>query len=229
MADEYNERKPTRPQSTAARTFSADLHNAFNIDREHKIAGGVGQMDQHDSEGNLGHLSQTVEEKKQALSSQSQELEALEQRIRATEERLKQRQRTPEPPSSSAGGSSVDRAPPDTAALPRPIGTSVREAPSQQRDQASSSESFPQTTAQDAASKPSGSYQRYQQGSSVQQEQAGQPIAPQPAAPDAAFSARVGRFELPRQDSESAPRMPGAFVKTPGDMMGRDYVESRRQ
>ncbi|KAA6415038.1 MAG: hypothetical protein FRX48_01789 [Lasallia pustulata] len=69
MAENKSDRKPN-----AARTFSADLNDAFMID------------------SNLAGLAQSVEQKKQAVSSQSQELEALEARIRETEERLKQKQ-----------------------------------------------------------------------------------------------------------------------------------------
>ncbi|KAL9043975.1 MAG: hypothetical protein Q9214_002855 [Letrouitia sp. 1 TL-2023] len=57
-----------------ARTFSADLSNAFSMDKD------------------LTSLEQSVEQKKQSVSSQNQELEALEARLKETEERLKQKQ-----------------------------------------------------------------------------------------------------------------------------------------
>ncbi|KAL8708389.1 MAG: hypothetical protein Q9225_007607 [Loekoesia sp. 1 TL-2023] len=44
---------------------------------------------------NLDGLVQSVEQKKQAVSSQSQELEALEAKLRETEKRLKEKQSSP--------------------------------------------------------------------------------------------------------------------------------------
>ncbi|KAI4179308.1 MAG: hypothetical protein L6R41_007917 [Letrouitia leprolyta] len=64
-------------QSSIARTFSSDLNNAFSIDKD------------------LSGLVQSVEQKKQALSSQSQELEAIEAKLRETEERLREKQSNP--------------------------------------------------------------------------------------------------------------------------------------
>ncbi|KAI4177387.1 MAG: hypothetical protein LQ343_000367 [Gyalolechia ehrenbergii] len=63
--------------SSVTRTFSSDLNDAFSIDK------------------NLDGLVQSVEQKKQALSSQSQELEAIEAKLRETEERLREKQSSP--------------------------------------------------------------------------------------------------------------------------------------
>ncbi|KAI4117979.1 MAG: hypothetical protein LQ345_001870 [Seirophora villosa] len=63
-------------QDSVTRTFSADLNDAFSMDKK------------------LDGLVQSVEQKKQAVSSQSQELEALEAKLRATEQRLKEKQST---------------------------------------------------------------------------------------------------------------------------------------
>lgn len=78
MADPDRDWKPSgRPQSTAARNFSAALDDLFRID-----------------EG-LDTLDKKVHQKKQAVSTHTQELEALEARLRETEERLKQAKSSP--------------------------------------------------------------------------------------------------------------------------------------
>ncbi|KAL8932236.1 MAG: hypothetical protein Q9211_006436 [Gyalolechia sp. 1 TL-2023] len=66
-----------RDSGSVTRTFSSDLNNAFSTDK------------------NLDGLVQSVEQKKQALSSQSQELEAIEAKLRETEERLREKQSGP--------------------------------------------------------------------------------------------------------------------------------------
>ncbi|KAL8736402.1 MAG: hypothetical protein Q9166_000194 [cf. Caloplaca sp. 2 TL-2023] len=67
----------TNERDSIARTFSTDLDAVFSMDT------------------NLDGLVQSVEQKKQAVSSQSQELEALEARLRETEEKLKEKQTIP--------------------------------------------------------------------------------------------------------------------------------------
>ncbi|KAI9675482.1 MAG: hypothetical protein M1829_003286 [Trizodia sp. TS-e1964] len=66
--------KPSRrPQSTMALSFSAALNDIFMIDNS------------------LDHLSQSVAQKKRAVSTQTEELEALEAQLRQTEDLLKQK------------------------------------------------------------------------------------------------------------------------------------------
>ncbi|KAI9891965.1 MAG: hypothetical protein M1814_002160 [Vezdaea aestivalis] len=87
MTDEELDRdwKPSRrPQSTMARSFSAALHNMFDLD------------------DSLGGLSLSIEQKKQAVSSQNRELEALEARLKRTEELLKKKQGSAGPASGSS-------------------------------------------------------------------------------------------------------------------------------
>ncbi|KAI1855199.1 hypothetical protein JX266_000064 [Neoarthrinium moseri] len=60
-----------RPQSTIARTFSAELEDLFRIDNS------------------VADLDANVNKKKQEVTTQTSELEALERRIREMEERLK--------------------------------------------------------------------------------------------------------------------------------------------
>ncbi|KAK3386610.1 hypothetical protein B0H63DRAFT_138653 [Podospora didyma] len=75
MTDEELDRdwKPSgrRPQSTIARSFSAELMDIFRIENS------VADLDKH------------VNEKKQQINTQTSELEALEARIREMEQRLK--------------------------------------------------------------------------------------------------------------------------------------------
>ncbi|KAJ5974537.1 hypothetical protein N7481_011747 [Penicillium waksmanii] len=75
-SDLDREWKPTkmRPQSTMAQDFSTALDSAFSLDSD------------------VNHLSQTIDQKKQAMMIQSRELEELQQRIRDAENRLKSRQ-----------------------------------------------------------------------------------------------------------------------------------------
>ncbi|KAL8737147.1 MAG: hypothetical protein Q9181_001965 [Wetmoreana brouardii] len=114
------------PQSSIARTFSADLNDAFSMDK------------------NLDGLVQAVEQKKQAVSSQSQELEALEARLRETEEKLKEKQSSPIGKGTSITGhqrqtvaashSNQGQAEPTTSGIDpfdRPKESSGRQAPSQ--------------------------------------------------------------------------------------------------
>ncbi|KAH6896877.1 hypothetical protein B0T10DRAFT_556731 [Thelonectria olida] len=70
-----------RPQSTIARSFSAELMDIFRI------------------ENSLTDLDEQVSEKKRAVNRNTQELASLEQRLREMEERLKRNnpQRTPLP------------------------------------------------------------------------------------------------------------------------------------
>jgi len=75
MTDEELDRdwKPSgrRPQSTIARSFSAELMDIFRI------------------ENSVADLDEQVNKRKQQLNSQTSELEALEARIREMEQRLK--------------------------------------------------------------------------------------------------------------------------------------------
>ncbi|KAI9733601.1 MAG: hypothetical protein M1834_003203 [Cirrosporium novae-zelandiae] len=77
-----------RPQSTLARSFEASLHDIFKIDT------------------GVENLASTVDQKKQAVTTQSQELEALEKKLKETEELLKRRQsrRIPPHPRSPLNG-----------------------------------------------------------------------------------------------------------------------------
>ncbi|KAI9760754.1 MAG: hypothetical protein M4579_001492 [Chaenotheca gracillima] len=96
------------PDSTLARSFSASLNDAFNI------------------EGDLGGLSETVEQKKQAVTTQSQELQALEERLRKTEEALKLKQQATQQHNPSRNNSNR-RAPLEGAFDPPPDQTRQRE------------------------------------------------------------------------------------------------------
>jgi hypothetical protein len=75
MTDEELDRdwKPSgrRPQSTIARSFSAELMDIFRI------------------ENSVADLDEKVDKRKQQINSQTSELEALEARIREMEQRLK--------------------------------------------------------------------------------------------------------------------------------------------
>ncbi|KAL9113240.1 MAG: hypothetical protein Q9227_002575 [Pyrenula ochraceoflavens] len=78
------EYKPSgRPQSTMALSFASTLDSAFSLSPE------------------LDNLSQSIQTKQDAVSSQSRELEELEARIRETEERLK-RSRASSPAAGAA-------------------------------------------------------------------------------------------------------------------------------
>ncbi|KAB5585605.1 hypothetical protein GE09DRAFT_31897 [Coniochaeta sp. 2T2.1] len=66
-----------RPQSTIARSFSAELMDIFRI------------------ENSVADLDEQVDRRKQQLSTQTSELEALEARIREMEARLQQRNTSP--------------------------------------------------------------------------------------------------------------------------------------
>ncbi|KAL8802859.1 MAG: hypothetical protein Q9182_003546 [Xanthomendoza sp. 2 TL-2023] len=83
MSENEQESRPpaARSPSSIARTFSADLNDAFSVDKK------------------LDGLVQSVEQKygapKQAVSSQTQELEALEAKLRETEEKLREKQLSP--------------------------------------------------------------------------------------------------------------------------------------
>ena len=68
-----------RPQSTIARSFSAELMDIFRI------------------ENSVADLDEKVDKRKQQLNTQTNELEALEARIREMEERLKQNPSGPSP------------------------------------------------------------------------------------------------------------------------------------
>ncbi|CAF9935781.1 MAG: hypothetical protein ALECFALPRED_006550 [Alectoria fallacina] len=81
-----------RSASMIARNFSADLNDAFSMDR------------------NLDGLVQSVQLKKEAVNSQTQELQALEARLRDTEQRLREQQsRDPSPAGKNDGTNSSDR------------------------------------------------------------------------------------------------------------------------
>ncbi|KAL8672743.1 MAG: hypothetical protein Q9168_002797 [Polycauliona sp. 1 TL-2023] len=64
-------------RSSISRAFSADLNDAFSPDKS------------------LDGLVQSVERKKQEVSSELQELEVLEAKLKATEEKLKEKQTSP--------------------------------------------------------------------------------------------------------------------------------------
>ncbi|KAH8678140.1 hypothetical protein BX600DRAFT_507108 [Xylariales sp. PMI_506] len=66
-----------RPQSTIARSFSAELMDIFRI------------------ENSVADLDQQVDKRKQEVTSQASELEALERRIREMEDRLRRSQQVP--------------------------------------------------------------------------------------------------------------------------------------
>ncbi|KAI9847381.1 MAG: hypothetical protein M1837_002569 [Sclerophora amabilis] len=95
-----NSEDSKQPDSTLARSFSASLNDAFNI------------------ESDLGNLSQTVEQKKKEVTSQSQELEAIEARLRKTEEELRRKQSATNRATSSRTNS--DRRVPLNAAFDPP-------------------------------------------------------------------------------------------------------------
>ncbi|CAF9922199.1 MAG: hypothetical protein HETSPECPRED_004995 [Heterodermia speciosa] len=85
-----------RPQSTIAQNFSLSLNETFAIDDNPKLEG----------------LLQSVQEKKQAVTSQSQELEALDAKLRETEARLNQKKkqsRTSSPTGITGETSSAQR------------------------------------------------------------------------------------------------------------------------
>lgn len=69
-----------RPQSTIARSFSAELMDIFKIDES------------------VADLDDRVDKRKQTISMQTNELQSLEQRLREMEERLR---------SANSGNSSV--------------------------------------------------------------------------------------------------------------------------
>ncbi|PSR80076.1 hypothetical protein BD289DRAFT_485222 [Coniella lustricola] len=83
MSDEQLEKdwKPNarRPQSTIARSFSAELEGIFRIDNS------------------VAELDAKLDERKHTVQTQASELEALEQRIREMEERLKRNAINPAP------------------------------------------------------------------------------------------------------------------------------------
>ncbi|KAI9681246.1 MAG: hypothetical protein M1817_002528 [Caeruleum heppii] len=215
MADESVDRKPMRPQSTAAQDLSAQLESAWGINREKGVAQSVGQIQEHENEAELGDLSQTVEQKKQDLSLRNRELEEIEQRLRATEERLKERQKTPEP--SAASVSSDSR-----VGQPQAEPTNTR---SVERSIAGDQSVSMSHNTQPPQSFPPSQHQPY----SSRREQDNEDSTSQLSERQPDHTSHPVRSELPRQDSEPLTRMPGAFVKTPGDAKGRDYVESQRQ
>ncbi|KAK0639141.1 hypothetical protein B0T16DRAFT_237216 [Cercophora newfieldiana] len=124
MTDEELDRdwKPSgrRPQSTIARSFSAELMDIFRI------------------ENSVADLDEKVDKRKQQLNSQTSELEALEARIREMEERLKTQ--APNPSGRSSGSPRTQRPPvanafdhPD-APPPPPAKDDEHSVSSQQRD-----------------------------------------------------------------------------------------------
>ncbi|KAG7008114.1 hypothetical protein G7Y79_00007g022390 [Physcia stellaris] len=93
-----------RPQSNIAQSFSASLNETFDIENNPRLEG----------------LLQSVEEKKQAVTSQSQELEALETKLRETEARLNQKtkqSRISSPVAKMDDMSSIQRRKPVAAAF----------------------------------------------------------------------------------------------------------------
>jgi len=95
MTDEELDRdwKPSgrRPQSTIARSFSAELMDIFRI------------------ENSVADLDEKVDKRKQQLNTQTTELEALEARIREMEERLKSQ--APNPSGRPSGSPRTQRPP----------------------------------------------------------------------------------------------------------------------
>ncbi|KAL8772485.1 MAG: hypothetical protein Q9209_002437 [Squamulea sp. 1 TL-2023] len=77
MSTNERESGPPGARSSISRTFSADINDAFSMDK------------------NLDGLVQSVEQKKQAVSSEIEELVALEAKLKETEEKLKQKQASP--------------------------------------------------------------------------------------------------------------------------------------
>ncbi|KAL8852164.1 MAG: hypothetical protein Q9221_002988 [Calogaya cf. arnoldii] len=108
-----------------SRTFSADLNDAFSMDK------------------NLDGLAQSVERKKQEVSSEIQELEALEAKLKETEERLKEKQASPAanrvnvsgiqqqapPPAYRAQAQETSTTTSDPATVQEGTGSSVNQAP----------------------------------------------------------------------------------------------------
>ncbi|KAK3056890.1 hypothetical protein LTR09_001928 [Extremus antarcticus] len=82
--------KHSRVTSTVAQSFAADLDSMFGLS-----TGGPS--------GGLETLSQTVEEKKEKVSSGQTELEQLEARLRETEQRLARVSRNSSPSRPGAG------------------------------------------------------------------------------------------------------------------------------
>ncbi|KAL8915080.1 MAG: hypothetical protein Q9171_000383 [Xanthocarpia ochracea] len=77
MSTIERESGPPGARASISRTFSADVNDAFSTEKD------------------LDGLAQSVEQKKQEVSSEIQELVALEAKLRETEERLKEKQASP--------------------------------------------------------------------------------------------------------------------------------------
>ncbi|KAI4272817.1 MAG: hypothetical protein L6R38_006505 [Xanthoria sp. 2 TBL-2021] len=125
MSTNERESGPPEIRSSISRTFSADLNDAFSVDK------------------NLDGLVQSVERKKQEVSSEIQELEALEAKLKETEEKLKEKQASPAANRVSDNGIQQQTPPPayraqaqenSTASGPATVdegtGSSVDQAPS---------------------------------------------------------------------------------------------------
>ncbi|KAL8777855.1 MAG: hypothetical protein Q9213_007674 [Squamulea squamosa] len=115
---------PTSSILSISRTFSADINDAFSMDK------------------NLDGLVQSVEQKKQAVSSEIEELVALEAKLKETEEKLKQKQASPAASKVNDGGQQQQIPPPTydsqahinpsashTATSEEGTGTSASQAP----------------------------------------------------------------------------------------------------
>ncbi|KAI4226464.1 MAG: hypothetical protein LQ349_006872 [Xanthoria aureola] len=126
MSTNDRESGPPEIRSSISRTFSADLNDAFSMDK------------------NLDGLVQSVERKKQEVSSEIQELEALEAKLRETEERLKEKQASPAATRVNDSGTQQQAPPPadrahhaqatsmvsESATVDQGTGSSVDQAPS---------------------------------------------------------------------------------------------------
>ncbi|KAI9706413.1 MAG: hypothetical protein M1836_003418 [Candelina mexicana] len=88
-----------RPQSTIAQNFSATLDNAFGMD----------DTPQPNLQPNIAGLSESVEQKKRAVTTQNQELEALQARLRETEQQLQQTSTSKKSPNDLRSSTSTQR------------------------------------------------------------------------------------------------------------------------
>ncbi|KAI5369587.1 hypothetical protein Slin15195_G004620 [Septoria linicola] len=106
MAEEEEQPRRARPESTIAQSFAADLDSMF----------GLGEMDT---------LSRTIEEKKSTVSTGQLQLQELEARLRETEQRLAKVSRQNSPARRAEIGApntaTDDNQTADNAARPSPL------------------------------------------------------------------------------------------------------------
>ncbi|KAF2172539.1 hypothetical protein M409DRAFT_17770 [Zasmidium cellare ATCC 36951] len=109
MAEEEKQKFNTRPESTIAQNFAADLDSMFGLN----------------APPGVDNLSRTVEEKKHTVTTGEQQLQELEAKLRETEERLARVSRQNSP--SRQANTAVPRTHPeskqaaDGAAKPSPL------------------------------------------------------------------------------------------------------------